>query len=703
MSFDTATAYTVTHVVSSGFSGVVSSTTLGTQGFSVSPRSQVTLAYGSSLYKVGNYNLWDADKVAGCVCDDGFTGYDCSSMKCPVGADPLDVTGEDKVNSHSASSLTVPSTYTKQNERQMLTMDSSRGALSGTFSLTFTSLNGEKKTTTSIATAPQLSSTVSVSGVEEYDLTYCTQANGGTQESDNNYGGAQETDGIWPGAFCEKLVRFTPDLPDDELALNDYIRIGNEIRQVTKLTRSTDSGNYSSAFVTAQFNQAYAAGTYAYRHTAEKAIEYGLEHLSNDVVGEVTAKKTLSSGNILFNTVSATAMYLRNSGTGGSTVTFSGSGGFGGGAAGIGDILRVHSHKGMSQIEAVADSHAALSTGFTVDPHWLTNSADTSLIGSGSTLAEIPIIDNGFKYRIKFEDNSGDIPDLVCNTNNLRSVYRMDEAAYVSRDEPDRVYFVDTKQGNAQPAYSPVTHADMTHPSAVSAGGTIYVGEQRCDVISSDADNVAGLKAEGSGTETYHSASVVCAQALSENSHSTSDAIVTHDPIEVLFEGSSQSCSSTDRPALRFIHDLGTASSSNLCADATSCASVLEYNGQNRLVRWASGDTIAHLSTHELMDNTDIAVNDRVSIRTSNDHTYETRTVDYINLQGLGSSTDNFFTVSQPFTAPHEEKRIFLNFKGTTSSAACSGRGLCDGSTAECQCFKGYTGQACQIQNALAA
>ena len=94
-------------------------------------------------------------------------------------------------------------------------------------------------------------------------------------------------------------------------------------------------------------------------------------------------------------------------------------------------------------------------------------------------------------------------------------------------------------------------------------------------------------------------------------------------------------------------------------------------------------------------------------------HTYETRTVDYIAMGG--PSADNYFTVSQPFTAAavdttvtdklyaSGERNIHLNYKGTTGSAACSGRGLCDGSSAECQCFKGYTGQACQIQNALAA
>merc|ERR1711881_342567 len=314
-----------------------------------------------------------------------------------------------------------------------------------------------------------------------------------------------------------------------------------------------------------------------------------------------------------------------------------------------GDVFRVHSLTGMSQIEGLTGGSAAVTTGVTLDTDWLTKSDDKGILGAGVTLAEIPIIDNGFKYKIAFEDNSGDLPDMVCNTDGLRSVYRMAEAAYVSRDEPDRVYFVDTRQGSTQPAYSAVAIADLTHPSAITAGDTIYVGEQRCDVVSSDADLTVGLAAEASVVENYHSTSVVCAQALSENTHSTADAIVTHDPIEVAFEGS----------------------------------------------------TRRSTSTYELMDNNDIAVNDRVSLRTLNDHTYETRTVDYIAMGGIGN--DNFFTVSQPFTAEHDERRIHLNFKGTTSSAACSGRGLCDGSSAECQCFKGYTGQACQIQNALAA
>lgn len=36
-----------------------------------------------------NYNGWDADALQGCVCDNGYGGYDCSKKNCPYGVDPL--------------------------------------------------------------------------------------------------------------------------------------------------------------------------------------------------------------------------------------------------------------------------------------------------------------------------------------------------------------------------------------------------------------------------------------------------------------------------------------------------------------------------------------------------------------------------------------------------------------------------------------
>ena len=149
-------------------------------------------------------------------------------------------------------------------------------------------------------------------------------------------------------------------------------------------------------------------------------------------------------------------------------------------------------------------------------------------------------------------------------------------------------------------------------------------------------------------------ASVVCATALKENAHSTADAIVTHDPVEVLLSGSTQTCASTDRPELRFAADIAAFTGSDLCADATACAEVLDYNGANRRVRWSSNWDIQYVSGIPLMDTNDLTVGDRVSIRTLNDHTYETRTVDYMNFNG--EAGDNYFTVSQPFTAAHRRR-----------------------------------------------
>jgi hypothetical protein len=277
----------------------------------------------------------------------------------------------------------------------------------------------------------------------------------------------------------------------------------------------------------------------------------------------------------------------------------------------------------------------------------------------------------------------------------------MSVGGYVTRDAPDRVYFVDVHQGSSQPAYSEVQQSDPSHPEAVSAGDVIYVGEQRCEVIAAD-DDVDRNQAVITGIQTfaptgYSSTSVVCKDALVANAHSTATEIYTHETLEVVLGDELTNCASTDKPALRHIHNAVDAENDG-CVDGAACADVFSYNGENRLVTFAVGDAQPTAVVNVLMDNGDLTVGDRVSLRTET-HTYEVRTVDSITT----NTANAYFTVSQPFSAAHEMKDIHLEWKGSTGSAVCSGRGICDDGAGDCQCFKGYTGQSCQIQNALAA
>jgi len=41
------------------------------------------------LHASVSYSDWDADAIQGCVCDEGWGGYDCSQPLCPLGSDPV--------------------------------------------------------------------------------------------------------------------------------------------------------------------------------------------------------------------------------------------------------------------------------------------------------------------------------------------------------------------------------------------------------------------------------------------------------------------------------------------------------------------------------------------------------------------------------------------------------------------------------------
>merc|ERR1711990_1328536 len=282
--------------------------------------------------------------------------------------------------------------------------------------------------------------------------------------------------------------------------------------------------------------------------------------------------------------------------------------------------------------------------------------------GVASGANNIVIRENGFSYKVQFDGTSGDVADLACDSSNLRPVYRMGVAGYVTRDEPDRIYFVDGTQGSSQPAYKQVATADRTHPEAVSAGDIIYIGEQRCEVVNSDDGEVGAPVASVVG---YQANSVVCKEALTANSHSTANEVYTHETLEVFLGHETVSCASTDTPHLRFARRGVTAAQDAACTNGEGCADVWDYNGEKRMVAQASKasnapPTNTAKQTNTLLDLGDLAVGDRVMINALG-HTQEIRTVDSINIgQATGADQNNYFTVSQPFSTGHENKDIFL-------------------------------------------
>jgi len=274
-----------------------------TNGFYTTIPARDSTAFGATLYHAASYGLWDADKNQGCHCDPGFTGYSCERAVCPHGADPLDARGEDY--NQSTSTASISSFYDRASESQTLYMDSSCGTVTGTFTLTHTDqITGEKITTVDIEAMPRLSSTVTVSEPAGTDSKYChgdvttvhgvdlnapTAANrlAGNEDVTKlsyNTGNANTIYTKGPLAGCIKMVTFEPHLPTYELSVGDFIRVGDEYREIGQFVTDTVSGNYSGAYVTERFNSQYAAGTPAFRKNAEQVIQSALANLANGAI-----------------------------------------------------------------------------------------------------------------------------------------------------------------------------------------------------------------------------------------------------------------------------------------------------------------------------------------------------------------------------------------------------------------------------------
>merc|ERR1711871_1928283 len=94
-----------------------------------------------------------------------------------------------------------------------------------------------------------------------------------------------------PLAGCIKMVTFEPHLPTYELSVGDFIRVGDEYREIGQFVTDTVSGNYSGAYVTERFNSQYAAGTPAFRKNSEQVIQSALANLANGAIMSASVSK----------------------------------------------------------------------------------------------------------------------------------------------------------------------------------------------------------------------------------------------------------------------------------------------------------------------------------------------------------------------------------------------------------------------------
>jgi hypothetical protein len=139
------------------------------------------------------------------------------------------------------------------------------------------------------------------------------------------------------------------------------------------------------------------------------------------------------------------------------------------------------------------------------------------------------------------------------------------------------------------------------------------------------------------------------------------------------------------------------------CADGAGAICTLAANGRfvtaaNDGTRYSVGDVV--LVTSIPPAGTDKSPNEGLHRVTATDTAY----VELSRIDGgaLTVITDGDLygniVITRVSTFPCS---VVETRKGTAESLECSGRGTCDGSTGQCECFEGYTSDDCSMQTVL--
>ena len=429
----------------------------------VYPTSALSHEFGALMYIVPKYDLWDADKDRSCTCDSPYTGGDCSLRACPVGDDPLTV-----YTTPSVVKVAGVTSFLQRNEKQNIYLNTQRGALSGTFTLTFTDAFGQKWTTEAIYINERLSSKAYV------DTT------------------------------TKSVVTFSPSLPYGELEAGDFLMIGDERQEVlttypivsTTQHRPVKLGGVVDSVAVANVFAVSSTNVYCFRAGPAKGIKAALEALPNSVVPSVNAEAFNTGtliGHHLGGVVSTSGMTTIKNVLGdydqqnsadaaakGRKVTYLNTRG---GIAPY-DTIRVVATGGKSQFMQLRNVDVYPVDGrleqiygkgtLTTQTGTATTNAAASAGNLGIGAGTIGAIyrAGGHHVRVTFNSNSGDLPEMECDESGLYSVFLREFTGTVAASDPRKVVarLHGDLQFNADTAHSVPERGYLTGKAAAEYG-----------------------------------------------------------------------------------------------------------------------------------------------------------------------------------------------------------------------------------------